>query len=1325
MTAIRAWVSVFVALSIAACGGGGGGSNNPPPPTPPPPVDTTPPATSITANPADPSNSSDASFSFTSSEPGSSFQCSIDGGALATCASPATYSGLAEGAHTFSVEATDAAGNTDATPASFGWSIDVTPPDTALTAAPASPTNSTTATLEFTSSEPGSTFQCSLDGAAFSICASPATYPGLAQGMHSVDVRAVDAAGNIDPTPAMQSWVIDLTPPDTLINSSPANPTNQTAATFGFVATEAGSFFQCSLDGSPFINCVSGSTYPALGEGPHSFSVRATDAANNSDPTPAVFNWEVDLTPPNTVISAAPTDPSNSASATFIFDATETGSAFTCSLDGGAFSSCASPANYSGLAEGPHTFNVIATDSAGNSDPTPATHDWTVDTTPPETTISSTPADPTNQTTAQFVFDSNEAGSIFECSLDGGATSACVSPRSFTGLAEGAHTFSVQATDLAGNTDATPASFDWTVDLTPPVVTVPAGIVVVAVDANGTPASDVAIQQFLAAATALDTLDGDVSGGITNDAPTVFPLGISTVTFSATDAAGNTGSNTSTVEVIPADVDPPDMASITINNNAQYATSVTELTARLIAMDNVGVTDYLITEHNATDPMNVVPPYLDPLSSDGRWISVDETDILDLTLQVPLVQTYNLGDTVELCAWFMDAQQNISARVCDAITFGNDWESGIGNWSADNGLWQVGTPTTVGPASCFSGTQCAGTVLDGNYPPTTDSRLISASVILPTVAGTDELHLRFQQWFGMGGNDAGFVQVSVFDPLTSSWGPWTTEGTAITDSSGGWSLKDVDLTAYAGATIRVGFWHTADGSSISVGPGWYLDDIVLVRTTPQFTGDFESGWDGWGAGNGLWQVGAPSAVGPAACFAGTQCAGTVLDGNYPAGTDSRLVSASVLLPTVAGADEVHLRFQQWFNLGGNDAGFVQVSVFDAVTGTWGAWTTEDAGITNSSGGWSLKDVDLTAYAGETIRIGLFHTADGSSISLGNGWYVDDAVIVQTTPQFSGDFEAGWDDWGADNGLWQVGAPSSVGPAACFAGTQCAGTVLDGNYPAGTDSRLVSASVLLPTVAGADEVHLRFQQWFNLGGNDAGFVQVSVFDAVTGTWGAWTTEDAGITNSSGGWSLKDVDLTAYAGETIRIGLFHTADGSSISLGNGWYVDDAVIVQTTPQFSGDFEAGWDDWGADNGLWQVGAPSSVGPAACFAGTQCAGTVLDGNYPAGTDSRLVSASVLLPTVAGADEVHLRFQQWFNLGGNDAGFVQVSVFDAMTGTWGAWISEGTSVTASSGGWSLKDVDLTAYAGETVRVGIYHTADGSSISLGNGWYVDDVVIVVF
>ncbi len=70
------------------------------------------------------------------------------------------------------------------------------------------------------------------------------------------------------------------------------------------------------------------------------------------------------------------------------------------------------------------------------------------------------------------------------------------------------------------------------------------------------------------------------------------------------------------------------------------------------------------------------------------------------------------------------------------------------------------------------------------------------------------------------------------------------------------------------------------------------------------------------------------------------------------------------------------------------------------------------------------------------------------------------------------FEAGWHGWTTDNGVWEVGEPTS-GPGSAYAGTSVAATVLNGSYPGGTDSRLISPIVSLPTVQGDERVELRF------------------------------------------------------------------------------------------------------------------------------------------------------------------------------------------------------------------------------------------------------------
>src|SRR6185295_18498953 len=314
------------------------------------------------------------------------------------------------------------------------------------------------------SNEPGSSFECRVDGQAFSSCTSPLTTATLGDGPHTFDVRAIDQANNVDQTPASRSFTVDTVTPGTTIDSGPTGPTGSTSASFAFSSNEPGSSFECKLDAGSFASCSSPQNYSSLSQGAHTFTVRAIDAAGNVDPSPATRSWTVDTLAPNTTIDSGPSGPTASTSASFAFSSDEPGSTFECKLDAGSFASCSSPQNYSSLSQGAHTFTVRAIDAAGNQDASPATRSWTVDTVAPNTTIDSGPSGPTASSTPTFGFSSDENGSTFECRVDSAPFAPCSSPFTTSTLTDGPHTFDVRAIDGAGNVDQTPAGRSFTVD---------------------------------------------------------------------------------------------------------------------------------------------------------------------------------------------------------------------------------------------------------------------------------------------------------------------------------------------------------------------------------------------------------------------------------------------------------------------------------------------------------------------------------------------------------------------------------------------------------------------------------------------------------------------------------------------------------------------------------------------------------------------------------------------------------------------------------------------------------------------------------------------
>ena len=465
----------------------------------------------------------------------------------------------------------------------------------------------------------------------------------------------------------------------------------------------------------------------------------------------------------------------------------------------------------------------------------------------------------------------------------------------------------------------------------------------------------------------------------------------------ATDAVGHVDATPASHSwLIQGDSVAPNGTSVVINSSATYAVVLDEVSVRLNATDNRGVTAYLITEHNATDPSNVIPPYLDPLPADSGWVSVAETSSFTTLLTHTLTQAYAMGDTVEICAWFMDAKANISTRLCDTIIYGVTWESSWGSWYPDNGVWQVGAPT-VGPAACYEGTQCAGTQLDGNYARYQSSRLIGGRMELPTAATGEELQLSFWHWYSYSAYDFGSMQIQVWDAVTQTWGAWEPIGNNFTGTSMGWTRTVIDVSSYGGETVRLGLYHYATsncGSCANEGAGWYIDNLQIAAVVPSFAGNFETGWSDWYTTLGVWQVGTPT-TGPGACYEGTQCAGTQLDGNYTRYQSSRLVGGTMELPTVGPGQLLQMRFWHWYSYSAYDLGQMQIQVWDAVTQTWDVWAPIGTNFTGVSLSWVPGVIDITSYAGMTVRFGLYHYATsncGSCANEGAGWYVDDMSV---------------------------------------------------------------------------------------------------------------------------------------------------------------------------------------------------------------------------------------------------------------------------------------------------------------------------------------------
>ncbi|MDP6958142.1 MAG: Ig-like domain-containing protein, partial [Planctomycetota bacterium] len=257
--------------------------------------DTTPPQTTITSAPSGNVSSTSATISYSSNESGSTFQWKIGASNWVNYGSSTSVTfnnNLPQGSITFQVRAIDSAGNVDPTPASVTWTVDTVAPNTTITSAPSGTVASTSATITYSSTESGGSYQWQIAASNWiNWSANNFSFTNLPQGSITFQVRAVDSAGNVDASPATVTWTVDTVAPSVPSLSSPAHGsyTNDTTPTFSWGAISDANLYQIQIDNnSDFSSPVaypytSSTSYPpaALSANTYYWRVRARDAAGN------------------------------------------------------------------------------------------------------------------------------------------------------------------------------------------------------------------------------------------------------------------------------------------------------------------------------------------------------------------------------------------------------------------------------------------------------------------------------------------------------------------------------------------------------------------------------------------------------------------------------------------------------------------------------------------------------------------------------------------------------------------------------------------------------------------------------------------------------------------------------------------------------------------------------------------------------------------------------------------------------------------------------------------------------------------------------------
>lgn len=393
---------------------------------------------------------------------------------------------------------------------------------------------------------------------------------GLVEGLNTYRVTATDSLGNVSEKSV--NYFLDTTAPGLEVIPDGIVHVNAIEQSI-FVYAEEGAAVNLYRNGSmgtPLASATGlGMTtkFPFalndLAEGTNAYVIVATDAAFNISSAPVTF--EVDTVPPAIPIVTAPTNnwTVNVNKPSFAGTA-EIGSIVKVAIDEEHNEYLAfvdSMGNWSyisltELSEGPHMFMVKATDVAGNTTSLPNWVNFVVDTAGPNVPTVTAPTNGALVNTSQpTISGTTDIGSTVTITLDGADYAANVTGTgswSFTptaALSEGSHSFTVKATDAAGNTSAATSAISFKVDTTPP------GVPMVTAPTNGTtvigkrPVIKGTTEVGSSVAIKLD--NSDVSAAIDGSGnwsytPTAdLTEGLHTFKVKARDAAGNESAESS------------------------------------------------------------------------------------------------------------------------------------------------------------------------------------------------------------------------------------------------------------------------------------------------------------------------------------------------------------------------------------------------------------------------------------------------------------------------------------------------------------------------------------------------------------------------------------------------------------------------------------------------------------------------------------------------------------------------------------------------------------------------------------------------------------
>ena len=486
-----------------------------------------------------------------------------------------------------------------------------------------------------------------------------------------------------------------------------------------------------------------------------------------------------------------------------------------------------------------------------------------------------------------------------------------------------------------------------------------------------------------------------------------------------------------------------------------------------------------------------------------------------------------------------------------------------------------------------------------------------------------------------------------------------------------------------------------------------FDNVTVTLNTetngesgPQvvFSDTMEDGTNGWSV-SGLWHLADDQFSSASHSWAYNNGA------NYNTGARN---SGSIITPWIAltNAAGATLSFKSWYETEDTGTSWDRKIVYITTDGV--NWSTL-LQVSGANRQWTTQIQDLSAYAGQNIRLKFFFDTMDAIYNNYKGWYVDNLTVTKlnaTTVELFSDSMESTTNWTGE-GLWHLATNRYASATTSWAYNN--GT----NYNTGARNSGSLVSRWIDLADASSSVTLTFRSWFRTEDVGTSWDRKWVYASADGTNWSPLLQIYGV---AGQWTVQTLDLSSYAGGQVKLRFFFDTIDAVANNYEGWYIDDVRMTTLSGAGAGVFndamESGTNGWTAQ-GLWHQATDLSASASHSWAynnGVNYSTSLLR-NY-----GGLVSPWIDLTSAGSAT---LTFKSWYETEDTSTSWDKKLVQVSLDGTnWTPLLQ----ISGQDKQWVSKSCDLSAYAGYRIQLRFFFDTVDGIFNYYRGWYIDDVSV---